>query len=120
MTGNVKKFISKTGFRSVQLTETLIVDEPYILVTYTIGIGEVPQKTVNFLRQNNKHLIAVAASGNRNWGSNFAKSADVIAEKYNIPLIHKFELAGTNKDIEIFTQEVKRIAEQYPQVDSVK
>ena len=44
------------------------VNEPYILVTGTIGFGEVPQEVQQFLQVNHQHLQAVAASGNRNWG----------------------------------------------------
>ena len=50
-----------------------------------------------------------AASGNRNWGSLFARAADVIATKFRVPVLHKFELAGSEQDVQIFTERVKEI-----------
>ena len=50
------------------------------------------------------------ASGNRNWGERFAKSADLISERYQVPVVAKFELSGTKKDAEDFKQEVSRVA----------
>lgn len=32
-------------------------------------------------------------------GSNYAKAADLIAEEYGVPIVHKFELAGTTEDV---------------------
>ena len=57
-----------------------------------------PQLVEDFLTKNNKYLRGVAASGNRNWGDMFAKSADVISDKYNVPVLMKFELSGTIND----------------------
>jgi protein involved in ribonucleotide reduction len=51
----------------------------------------------------------VAASGNRNWGSRYALSADRVAEQYKVPVLGKFELAGTASDVEYFVREVRRI-----------
>ena len=106
MTGNVQRFVDKLNTNSVKLHNDLIVNEPYILVTYTIGFGEIPESTYNFLKHNSKYLIAVASSGNMNWGSNYGKAADKIANNFNVPLIMKFELSGTNEDINKFKQEV--------------
>ncbi len=53
--------------------------------------------------------MGVAASGNRVWGDNFAKSAEKISKQYQVPILGKFELSGTAKDVELFTQEVERI-----------
>lgn len=108
LTGNVKRFVSKLGFDTLKITDTLIVDQPYYLVTYTIGFGQVPKSTSRFLEKNGSLLLGVAASGNKNWGGSYAKSADLIAEQYNVPVVHKFELAGTVGDVEIFKQEVGR------------
>lgn len=110
LTGNVERFVSKLkGFDAKKITPSLIVEKPFILVTYTIGFGEVPESTQEFLEWNYEYLKGVAASGNKVWGSNFAKSAEIISLKYNVPILHKFELSGTEKDLLIFTQEVGMI-----------
>lgn len=110
MTGNVKRFISKLSLPAVQIQNQMTIDEPYVLITYTTGFGQIPEKVSSFLQKNSKYLIGVAASGNRNWGERFAKSADLISESYNVPVISKFELSGTKSDVEYFKQEVSRIA----------
>ncbi|WP_088363947.1 class Ib ribonucleoside-diphosphate reductase assembly flavoprotein NrdI [Bacillus cereus] len=106
-TGKVRSFINKLGMRAVEIKDEIIVTEPFVLITYTIGFGQVPDEVQNFLEDNHMYLRGVISSGNRNWGNNFGKAADIISQKYrlrngsNIPILHKFEMAGTNKDIEI-------------------
>lgn len=109
-TGNVRRFVNKLNMRTVEIDEHTVLDEPYVLVTYTTGFGQVPPKVSAFLENNNRLMIGVSASGNRNWGTNFAKSADTIASRYQVPVISKFELSGTMKDVERFIEGVDRIA----------
>lgn len=114
-TGNVERFVSKTGFTHQRLTEHLTVNQPYVLVSYTTGFGQVPQQTAQFLQNNSGYLYGVAASGNRNWGDAFAYCADKIAADYRVPVIHKFELSGTQSDVEIFREKVIRLATRIAQ-----
>lgn len=109
-TGNVKRFIHKLNLPSVQIEEAMTIGEPFVLVTYTTGFGQAPAKVLSFLRHNYKRMIGVSASGNRNWGDRFGASADLIARLYNVPVLSKFELSGTSKDIEIFKREVSAVA----------
>lgn len=108
-TGNVKRFVKKLNMQAVSIDEMPEVDEPYVLITYTTGFGQVPPKVSNFLQTNHKMLRGVSASGNRNWGAGFAKSADTIAQTYNVPVILKFELSGTNQDTLQFIERVQSI-----------
>lgn len=109
-TGNVKRFIGKLKMPAVQIDDALELEEPFVLVTYTTGFGQVPEKVTTFLKRNHDKLLGVAASGNRNWGDKFARSADLISEEYHVPVVSKFELSGTFKDAEKFKQEVSRFA----------
>lgn len=108
-TGNVKRFTQKLPFDCEQITESLVVDEPFILITYTTGFGDLSPKTRHFLETNHRWLVGVAASGNRIWGDRFARSADTIASTYHVPILHKFELSGTSTDVAHFTQEAHSI-----------
>jgi protein involved in ribonucleotide reduction len=109
-TGNVRRFMSKVELPSIVLTNDLTVNEPYILITYTDKFGEVPEHVKEFLGRTDKDLLqGVAASGNRNWGDRFAKSADVISRNYHVPIILKFEIAGTKKDVEYFKKRVEEL-----------
>ncbi len=108
-TGNVKRFIQKLTHKGVQIDESLVINEPYILVTYTTGIGQVPPRVSQFLDRNHAYLRGVAASGNRNWGQSFARSADVIASQYGVPVVCKFEMSGSLQDVYQFQEKVKQI-----------
>jgi protein involved in ribonucleotide reduction len=114
-TGNVKRFVNKLGEGIKCLNIKDIdskVNEPYVLITYTTGFGEVPNEVDEFLNSNHENLVAVCASGNRNWGKLFGASGDKISKKYNVPLLIKFELSGTKKDVELFLQKIKELKER--------
>ncbi|MBO9128427.1 class Ib ribonucleoside-diphosphate reductase assembly flavoprotein NrdI [Bacillus sp. 165] len=110
MTGNVERFIYKIDMPAIQLKEDLEMSEEYVLVTYTTGFGAVPERVDKFLQRNHPYLKGVSASGNRNWGDMFGASADKISNQYKVPVLSKFEMAGTNKDVEIFKERVQAIA----------
>lgn len=108
-TGNVRRFVNKLNMEIVQIDETMILSEPFVLITYTTGFGQVPKKVLDFLQNNHQNMIAVAGSGNRNWGDNFCKSARTISERHNVPIIHMFELSGTKNDVNKFIDGVNSI-----------
>ncbi|MBN2979945.1 MULTISPECIES: class Ib ribonucleoside-diphosphate reductase assembly flavoprotein NrdI [Cohnella] len=108
-TGNVRRFIAKLNMPSVQIDENMSVEEPFVLVTYTTGFGQAPERVMKFLNRNHRQLKGVSASGNRNWGDGFAKSADTISSLYGVPVITKFELSGTTRDVEHFVRGVNDI-----------
>lgn len=108
-TGNVKRFTEKLSLHCEQITKDTEVDEPFILITYTTGFGDLSAKTRHFLENNHGWLKGVAASGNRIWGDRFARSAHTIADTYGVPIIHTFELSGTSNDVHTFTQGVYSI-----------
>ncbi|MFH4935572.1 MULTISPECIES: class Ib ribonucleoside-diphosphate reductase assembly flavoprotein NrdI [Staphylococcus] len=115
--GNVRRFIKKTELTNVmEITQNNCserIEEPFVLVTGTIGFGEVPQPVQTFLDVNDDLLKAVAASGNRNWGQNFAKAGRSISERYQVPLLLKFEVQGTADDINEFKDKVGNFNEDY-------
>lgn len=108
MTGKVREFINKTGLRAVDIEDIAFTDEPFIFVTYTIGFGEVPGLAQDFLNDEHENMVAVAVSGNKIWGQNYGKAGDLISEWYNVPLLMKFELSGTNDDVKKFLIEVEK------------
>jgi protein involved in ribonucleotide reduction len=115
--GNVRRFIKRTELTDVmELTQNNCserIEEPFVLVTGTIGFGEVPQPVQSFLDVNEDLLKAVAASGNRNWGQNFAKAGRSISEQYQVPLLLKFEVQGTANDVNEFKEKVGNFNEDY-------
>lgn len=107
-TGNVRKFVQKLNLDAFQIDSDIICKEPFVLITYTAGFGHIPQKTSKFLEKNYPLLAGVSASGNRNLGSNFAKSADTISQIYKVPILSKFELNGTIGDVHTFLEAMKK------------
>lgn len=110
-TGNVRRFVESLNMKNVFIDDIAngIVNEPFILVTYTTGIGQIPSEVEEFLKHNGKNLVAVGASGNRNWRENFAMSANKIAYIYSVPILLKFEDDGEVDDREKFKERVHKI-----------
>lgn len=100
-TGNVRRFVQQIPLPRLEIiTGDERVEEPCILITYTTGFGQIPAEVERFARGHLHQIRGVAASGNRNWGSSFAAAAERLAERYGLPVLHKFELSGSHKDVE--------------------
>ena len=106
-TGNVQRFAKKMerqrpDWHFIKIDSNLKIENEGHFLTFTTKIGEVPETKDKFLEnENNRKLIkSVSSSGNRNWGVFFAVAADKIQEKYGIPVLMKFELSGTNTEVE--------------------
>lgn len=99
----VNKFKDLISNSIIKIEDGLVMDNPYILLTSTYGFGNVPEEVEEFLKleKNKQQLIAVMSSGNKNWGSErFANSGNIISKQFDVDLIGKYELAGTQKDVE--------------------
>jgi len=69
----------------------------------------VPPSTLTFLKENDHLLQGVAVSGNMNWGVRYGLAADHISQRYAVPIIMKFELSGTERDVDNFIREVQYV-----------
>lgn len=101
--GKTKKFAVKLAELSDSHVRSVgdgPVSDPFLLVTYTIGFGQVPESTTRFLEASSDHMVGVASGGNRAWGDNFAKAGVTISREYDVPLVHQFELEGTPSDLD--------------------
>ena len=95
-TGNVQSIVDRLSVDALEISSgDEAVSEPFLLITYTDGYGDVPMEVESFLNSNGDHLKGVA----------FCKAGDVIAEQYNVPCLYKVENDGTDEDIE----EIKKI-----------
>lgn len=97
-TGNCERFAKKLDETAVSIKELPKLTENAVLIFPTVGFGIVPLIVKKYLRDNREYIKFVIASGNKNWGPNFAKGADIITEKLGIPS-YKIELAGTEDDV---------------------
>jgi protein involved in ribonucleotide reduction len=108
---NTHRFVEKTGLKAERIPldteeEMLKVHEPFILVcpTYSDGEGKgaVPKQGIRFLNdpENRSFIRGVIAAGNRNFGQYFGYAGDVISTRCQVPCLYKFELMGTQEDVE--------------------
>lgn len=111
LTGNVRRLAAKLDANAIDHTSVAHVGEPFVFITYTIGFGDVPAGVFAWLDANRNNLRGIVASGNRNWGANFAKAGDTLAERYNTPLLRKVELAGTPADITAIQERMRLLDE---------
>lgn len=100
-TGNVRYIASKISAESIEISEELKLNKPYLLITYTDGLGDIPAKVDCFLKQNREFCKGVVVSGNSNFGhAVFGGAGDKIAATYHIPLVYKLDLRGYQADYE--------------------
>ena len=111
---NTHRFVQKLEVEAtrIPLRGRIQVDEPYVLVLPTYGGGHdspdindggyVSKQVIAFL--NNEHnrslLRGVIAAGNTNFGAEFCYAGDVVSRKCGIPYLYRFELMGTDEDVE--------------------
>ena len=109
LSGNTARFTSGLGVAALRIPVSPRdpapkPDKPYVLICPTYADGEghgaVPKQVIRFLNDpaHRAGLRGVIAGGNRNFGMFFACAGDVIAAKCGVPLLYRFELAGTVTD----------------------
>lgn len=114
VTGNVDVFIRKVGMDSIEIpfaNPLIEVNEDYIIVLPTYE-GELNEEVSEFIeyKDNQKHLVGFAGSGNLNFGSDlYCINVRQLSDIYGKPVIMKFEYEGTDKEVEDFKKEVERI-----------
>ena len=99
-THNTERFVKKLDTPSVTIDD-YDGSQTFILITPTYFFGQVPQEVSNFLESYSNNMVGVISCGNKNWGLAFAQAGNKIADRYNVPLLHKLELSGNKKDKEI-------------------
>lgn len=110
-TENTHKFVQRTGLPATRIPvrgDYPRMNVPYVLVTPSYGTGKnsVPPQVKRFLSDDTNRglLTAVVGSGNRNFGSDYGIAADKVSRKCGVPVIHKFELQGTDYDVTSINQ----------------
>ncbi len=86
--------------------ETLLAQEPFVLVLPTYGgetrRGTVPKQVIKFLNveENRKLIRGVIGAGNTNFGTTYCLAGDIVSEKCHVPHLYRFELMGTSDDVD--------------------
>jgi protein involved in ribonucleotide reduction len=118
---NTKRFVDKLGVKTVRIplkTEDaaeFVHSQDSVLVVPTYGGGNeggtVPKQVIKFLNnpENRKHIKAVIAGGNTNFGDHFCRAGDVVAEKLGVPVLYRFEITGTPEDVNEVKERLARL-----------
>lgn len=115
LTGKVKSFTEKLQMevpelKLVKINRDTTIDDPFILITYTFGSGDIPREVQGFMQRCGDNIIAVAGSGERNWGTHrFCKASIDISNQFNVPLLHTFEKSGFDSDVALVATKIKEL-----------
>ncbi len=107
---NTARFVARLGLSASRIpirTDAPLPkpEMPFVLITPTYADGEgrgaVAKQVIRFLNDPERRALlrGVIAGGNRNFGRTFAIAGDVIAAKCGVPVLYRFELAGSETDI---------------------
>lgn len=99
--GNVEKLIKELGVVAEKIvTGSEIVNDDFILFTYTDGQGIVPKAVESFLSVNGKHLKGVVAAGSKErHADTFAWAGDLIAKEYDVACLYKIDGPVDEEDV---------------------
>ena len=109
--GNTKRFVEKLDNVSIRIpinwepASPVFVKEEYVLMVPTYGGGSersaIPKQVKSFLNiEENRNLLrGVIGFGNTNFGDNYCKAAELIAQKTGVPVIARVEIFGTDDDV---------------------
>ena len=113
--GNTKRFIEKLDDGNINIYRIPIASSDglnypdsgngYILFVPTYGGGSersaIPRQVRKFLNvpTNRERLKGVVGLGNTNFGDNYCKAADLIAQKTGVPVLARVEIFGTDDDV---------------------
>lgn len=121
---NTRRFVDRLDRPAVRIplrprVEGLIrVTRPFALVVPTYGGGEragaVPKQVIQFLNDPaNRALIrGVITAGNTNFGEHYCLAGPIVSAKCQVPELYRFELLGTQRDIEQVKNGLTRFWEQ--------
>ena len=109
--GNTKRFVEKLDNLSIRIpiswdpASPVYAKDEYVLMVPTYGGGSprsaIPKQVKSFLNiEKNRNLLrGVVGFGNTNFGDNYCKAAELIAQKTGVPVIARVEIFGTDDDV---------------------
>ena len=110
---NTRRFVEQLGFEATRIPlrpsrdGMLLANHPYVLIVPTYGGGNlktaIPKQVRDFLNvpANRALLRGVITAGNTNFGDAYCAAGPMIAAKCGVPELYRFELLGTQRDLEI-------------------
>ena len=117
---NTHRFVKKLEIADLRLpleagASQPAVVEPYVLVLPTYGSGNgkgaVPKPVIQFLNDPERRSLirGVIGAGNTNFGAGYAAAGTIVAQKCGVPLLYRFEMLGTDEDVDNVKQGLERL-----------
>ncbi len=109
--GNTARFVARLGLPAERIPTDMDAAlpapaGPFVLICPTYADGEgrgaVAKPVIRFLNDPARRALlrGVIAGGNRNFGATWALAGKVLADKCGVPVLYRFELAGTETDVD--------------------
>lgn len=117
-TGNTERFVKSLDnslplYNIQKKGDVFVAKHNFVLfvATYCNGEGKnaIPKQVIEFIKRNHTKMVGVVSSGNRNFGKYYAISGDIVSRNCGVPLLHKYELFGTETDKEKINDILKKI-----------
>lgn len=104
--GKVEKLALAVSAEAIKIESAdTVVNEDFILFTYTDGFGVVPPMVDEFLKQTHEHLKGVVVSGSmERHADTYCFAGDIISKEYNVPCLYKVDGAGSDEDVAAIKQ----------------
>lgn len=120
ITGQTKKFITKTGLKAHEIDDAwpqYEMEGKYVLITPSYQ-DFMMDSLVDFLnyKDNKKNLVGIIGCGNRNFNDLFAQTAKKLSVTLKVPILYLLEFSGTEKDV----KSVKKIIKDLSKGQSTK
>lgn len=99
--GKTKELVQDLGFDQTLQIESgqEVVNEPFVLFTYSDKVGETPDLVSQFLKRNHQNLQAVVATGSlERHRETFCFGGQKVAFKYGVPLLATINGRGSKTD----------------------
>lgn len=107
-------FKVKGSYRQ-KMSVPLIATKPYVILAPTYrsesekNYVHRSQKEFLMTADNADMLAGVVGIGNVNFGTDYCKSADVISERFGVPILGKVELSGAPDDVHYLTRNISDV-----------
>jgi protein involved in ribonucleotide reduction len=100
--GNTKRFVNRLGLPCATVEDLTRepTDSPFVLITPTYN-GQVPAPVIRFLNvpANRERMLGVISGGSTNFGADYARAGQKIAQRCGVPVLYSFELSGLDEDV---------------------
>lgn len=114
ITGQTQRFVDKLPTREKREILTanpfFEINEPFILVVPTY-VQELTDPVNDFLEtgENLAYCAGTFGGGNRNFANLFCFTVQELKNAYGIPVLHRFEFQGSEKDVRKLEEELDKI-----------